>query len=99
MEISKTAGIVVDAGEFFKDEAFLAWLNDKATPKATWHEGGLAHPFSDAFVLVDPSLNGEGSDSDMPEHIWREIVEACILEIVPGSTSGNHIIVWLRNDN
>lgn len=83
--------------EFFKDLEFIGWLNCKTAPAtvATWHQGGVPHEFSDTFVLVDPSLNGEGSDSDMPEHIWNQIVEECRRHIIPNRDL--HIVVWLTN--
>lgn len=88
--------IQINAPHFFKDKAFLTWLND-GNVKATWHEPGReAREWSDTFVLVDPSLNGEGSDSDMPEHIWNEIVSVCQQHCVPMRDS-IHIVVWLTN--
>lgn len=81
--------------EFFADPAFVEWLNGRPAPLATWHQGGVPHEFSDTFVLVDPSLNGEGSDLDMPEHIWDQIVEECRRHIIPNRDL--HIVVWLTN--
>lgn len=47
-------------------------------------------------MLVDPSLNGEGADSDMPEHIWDQIVAACKEKFAPGRDA-YHIMVRLTN--
>lgn len=86
--------LVLNAAPFYQDEAFVTWLNHD-NRKATWHPGGTPTEWSDVFVLVDPSLNGEGSDSDMPEPIWDQIVNACWDHFHPGN--GWHIVVWLRN--
>lgn len=80
--------------EAFSDPAFMQWLNN-GTPKMTWHQGGPATNLSDVVVLVDPSLSGEGTDSDMPEHIWNSIVEACRQNFKPAHAS--HIMVRLTN--
>lgn len=67
----------INAPEFFADADFVAWLNN-GLPKLTWHQRGEApSEYSDVVVLVDPSFSGEGSDSDMPQHIWLKVVEAC----------------------
>lgn len=98
MEVSKTRGLVINAPEFFQDPEFVEWLNTQGTPKFTWHEGGEPTDCSDTVVLVDPSLNGEGSDSDMPEHIWDQIIAECKRNFRPNSTEdGDHIMVWLKN--
>jgi hypothetical protein len=88
-------GLVVNAPHFFKDPQFLEWLNE-AAPKFTWHTGGKPGEYSDTIVLVDPSLNGEGSDSDMPEHIWEEILTICRERFAPGRDTP-HIQVRLTN--
>jgi len=75
----------------------MAWLNN-GKPKFTWHTLGnsVADEYSDVVVCVDPSLSGEGTDSDMPEYIWNKIVEAC--RQVLGATSGEyHYLVKLTN--
>lgn len=87
-------GLVINVAPFYRDPAFVDWLNSDHR-KATWHEGGTPTEWSDVIVLVDPSLNGEGADADMPEHIWDQIVNACRTHFKPGS--GYHIMVWLRN--
>lgn len=74
--------LVINVPHFFKDPAFVAWLNNPA-PKFTWHKSGNEpSEYSDVVVLVDPSLNGEGSDSDMPEHCWEEIIKTCKLRLI-----------------
>ncbi len=57
------------------DRAFRAWLNNAKTNAMTWHtKNNPIGDFSDVAVWVD--TNGEGSDSDMPKHVWDRIVEA-----------------------
>ena len=94
LTISRTKALVIDAPAFFRNLEFVAWLNNGET-KLTMHQGGEPGEYSDIVVLVDPSLNGEGSDSDMPEECWNQLVAACRKEFNPGG--GYHIMVWLRN--
>lgn len=96
MEISRTNALVINAPEFFEDPAFVDWLNS-AQPKFTWHDGGTPSENSDVVVLVDPSLSGEGSDSDMPEHIWNLLVQACKDHFRPTVQVTDHIMVWIKN--
>lgn len=95
MEISQSQALVINAPEFFADPEFRAWLND-GTPKMTWHNSGVPTEWSDVVVLVDPGLGGEGADSDMPEHIWNQIVQACKSQFQP-SRGSHHIMVRLTN--
>ncbi|HDR9103405.1 TPA: hypothetical protein QDB04_000125 [Burkholderia vietnamiensis] len=88
-------GLVVNAPEVFANPEFQAWLND-GQPKMTWHNGGIPNEWSDVIVLVDPSLNGEGADSEMPEAIWNQIVELCRQHFTPRQ-SETHIMVRLTN--
>lgn len=92
MKAVKTRSLRLHCPEIFEDPAFVEWLNADE-PKATWHTSGLPGEFSDVFVLVDPSLNGEGSDSDMPEHIWSLLMEQCRKTFHPDNDC--HIVVWL----
>lgn len=87
--------ITVNAPEFFADEQFIQWLNN-GEPKMTWHKGEQPNEWSDLVVLVDPDLEGEGSDSDMPEHIWDQIVAICREHVQP-SIHAEHITVRLTN--
>lgn len=90
-----TSAIVVNAPAFFADPGFVRWLNN-GHPKFTWHNSGAPSEWSDVIVLVDPSLSGEGSDSDMPPHIWEEIVRIARDHAVH-DPCGHHILVWLKN--
>ena len=76
MEIFTGQSLRLNAPEFFADAEFVAWLNN-GQHKFTWHTEGSPDEWSDVIVLVDPGLTGEGSDSDMPAHIWNQIIEAC----------------------
>lgn len=88
--------MLINAPEFFRDSAFQQWLNNPS-PKFTWHHNGDPDEWSDVVVLVDPSLSGEGSDSDMPEHIWCRIVEECRLHLGSGLGGSDHYMVRLTN--
>jgi len=88
-------GLVINAPEFFHDKDFVQWLNSDE-PIMTWHRGKQSpSEWSDTVVLVDPHLNGEGADSSMPPHIWRQIVEACRKAGLGGQRE--HIPVRLTN--
>lgn len=96
MDISPCPGLVINAPDIFADPGFQIWLlGDR--PKFTWHRDGPVNEWSDVVVLVDPTLNGEGSDSDMPLHIWVRIVSACIDHFGPVGTGRHHIMVRLTN--
>lgn len=93
MKAIKTRSLVLHWPEVFEDQDFVSWLNN-ASPKATWHRTGTPGEFSDVFVLVDSSLNGEGSDSDMPEHVWNAIVDQC-RNAFHSAANDYHIVVRL----
>ena len=70
--------VTINAPEFFRDAAFLGWLNAPST--ATWHaKGEEPSEMSDVFFAFD---DGDGSDAPVlpedkrptiPPHIWSEI--------------------------
>ncbi|KVP65657.1 hypothetical protein WJ96_04625 [Burkholderia ubonensis] len=95
MKIELCSAIVINAPEVFKNPDFQAWLNSD-NPKFTWHRGGTPGDWSDVVVMVDPGLSGEGSDSDMPEHIWNLIVSVCRSNFAP-TRNVPHIMVRLTN--
>lgn len=97
MDVATTPCLVINAPEFFEDLAFMAWLNN-GQPKFTWHIPGnaVADEYSDVVVCVDPGLSGEGTDSDMPEYIWNQIVQACEAHLGPRS-GVPHYLVRLTN--
>ncbi len=95
MKIEQGVSLRISTPEFFKDPEFIKWLNN-GDRKFTWHDAGHPDEWSDVVVGVDPSLNGEGTDSDMPEQIWNQIVQACRDHYKnPAITNGVHILVWL----
>jgi len=96
MHVQPCRGVVIDAPEIFADPAFQHWLQDDRA-KFTWHRSGAIDEWSDVVVLVDPSLNGEGSDSDMPSHIWDRIVGACQQHLPAACCAANHYMVRLTN--
>lgn len=97
MEAMVGQSLVLNMPATFEDPVFLAWLND-GKAKFTWHIKGnsVADEYSDVVVCVDPSLNGEGSDSDMPEYIWNSIIEECRKHFKP-KAGVPHILVRLTN--
>lgn len=97
MNFEQSKALTVNAPQFFQDPAFIAWLNNDEA-KFTWHRKGQEpNEWSDVVVLVDPSLTGAGADSDMPEHIWKQIVDACKVQFGALSRSECHIMVRLTN--
>lgn len=97
MEISTNVSLLINAPVFFRDPAFIEWLNN-GEPKFTWHRNGPPDEWSDVIVLVDPGLSGEGSDSDMPEHIWDQIMKACRANFSKRrGPDAEHIMVRLTN--
>lgn len=89
MRVSRISCVRIDAHEFYQDPEFVAWLNGaRKGAIATWHRGGNPGDFSDIFMTWD---SGEGSNSDMPEKIWKEIstqVEQRGIE---------YCVVWITN--
>lgn len=96
MQVDKVNALKINAPEIFADPEFQAWLNN-GQRKFTWHEGGKPDEWSDTVVMVDPGLTGEGTDSDMPEHIWDKIVEICREHFKPARLE-HHIMVRLTNE-
>lgn len=86
METYVTEGLRINCPEWFQRADFKAWLNNSDNKHFTWHTKGTEpSEWSDTIVLVDPSLNGEGSDQDaqdkpdgLPVDIWNDIVKACV---------------------
>jgi hypothetical protein len=84
--------VKINAPEFFKDEAFIEWLNTTDNTLATWHDRGeLPSEWSDIFVTI---CDGEGSNSDMPSHIWRAIDEAVAQYFGRGDVE---CLLWITN--
>lgn len=94
-----TKALTIDAGRYFKDPEFIAWLQSPSA-KMTWYQGGPLedYDYADVVVGVDATLTGEGTDSDMPEAIWDEIIEICRKHFRPvgvGMEPEDHILVRL----
>ena len=96
MDAHRCIGLVLNSPEFFADFAFRQWLGN-GQPKFTWYRGGDVDEWSDVVVLVDPSLNGDGSDADMPAAIWSRIVEICREHLGARPTMPSHYVVRLTN--
>lgn len=95
-EPNPVPALQINAPELFQDAAFLEWLNNPKTIVFTWHpKGESPDEWSDVIVGIDPSLNGEGSDSDMPEHCWDALVDLCRDCLSP--SNGYHVLVRLTN--
>lgn len=74
--------------ELYADKQFVKWLNSDKSNTATWHQGGKPNEYSDVFIWYE---NGEGSDSDMPEHCWDTLVDIF-------DANGFHQgVAWLTN--
>lgn len=86
--------VVIYAAVLYRDPAFVAWLNHRIIGKglATWHTGGPPGEYSDVFIHV--ALPEDGSDSDMPPHCWK-----AILDVLRESGFEDHdeVLVWLQN--
>ncbi|RZS84219.1 hypothetical protein [Pigmentiphaga kullae] len=95
MNVEISPALVINAPEFFADPDFQSWLNN-SDRKFTWHRNGAPDEWSDTVVMVDPGLTGAGSDSDMPEAIWDQIVSTCRLHIAP-RRGVPHVMVRLTN--
>lgn len=89
-------GLVLNVPDIFADPAFQRWLNNDRR-KFTWHRAGPVNEWSDVIVLVDPSLSGEGSDTDMPAAIWDRIVSICRQHLGSSRTMQCHYMVRLTN--
>lgn len=96
LESDRGRVLVMRCPAFFEDATFIEWLRQSRT--ATWHRGRTPDDCSDAFVLVDPGLQGEGSEQEsnaFPQYIWKQIVDECKKHFRPNF--GHHILVWLQN--
>ncbi|MHB8409562.1 MAG: hypothetical protein ACYDHY_15970 [Acidiferrobacterales bacterium] len=95
-KVKRGVSLVINVPDFFRDQGFVSWLNNK-TPKFTWHQGGTPHEYSDVVVLVDPTFTGEGSDSDMPAHLWKQIIDECRRQFPDISGMTAPVMVRLTN--
>ncbi|MGP9797096.1 hypothetical protein ACT3UJ_07025 [Halomonas sp. 86] len=80
--------------DWFEHALFRSWA-DQARLKGTasWGvDGHDAEGYPDIFVGVDPSLNGEGTDSDMPAPYWDALMQKVRYHVQKDATR-NHILV------
>lgn len=100
MDVIRYPCLKINCPELFADPEFAAWLKSRSgvrppgekwwTPVATWHEGDEEmNEYSDVFCTYE---DGEGSDSDMPEHCWERLCELARREVGSGFA-----ILWLTN--
>lgn len=97
MDIATCGGLVINMPVAFADPAFLSWLFD-GSPRFSWAQDGKVDEWSDVIVLVDPGLSGAGSDDDMPDPYWNQIIEACRSHLGPDPLGHRfHYMVRLTN--
>ncbi len=97
VQTGRLHGLQLNAPHFFEDPAFIDWLNNPKTVVWSWHQkGSVPGEWSDVCVGVDPGLSGEGTDSDMPEPMWDEILTVVKRHFYPGQCD-HHILVWITN--
>jgi len=95
-------GIKLVVPELFADPGFQDFVNSSQV--MTWHnkEGPIdPDDLADVVVFVDPSLSGEGTDSDMP--YWNAIVEKlkaalCERQYRAQAMMREHLVVVLSNN-
>lgn len=96
-ELSPCRAIKLHVAELFANPEFQAWL--ESSKAMTWHQRGAGAPTeddaADVAIFVDPSLCGDGSDSDMPGH--ELVVERLKAHFGAGPFSGEPFIVILSN--
>lgn len=94
---SRVGAIKLMVPELFQNSSFLTWL--ESSKAMTWHQRGSGVPkeddYADVVIFVDPSLSGEGSDSDMPGHDM--VVERIKERFGAGPFTGHHFVVVLSN--
>ncbi|SHH51365.1 hypothetical protein [Ferrimonas marina] len=95
---SRTPFVQIYAPKWYKNEGFLAALNNPGNGLARCHTPGpKPNEGSDVYVKVDGSLNGDGDASDiLPTPIWQAIIEACRAQY-PAGAPGQEILVQIFN--
>lgn len=89
VELDYIRVIRINAPEFYQRADFMAWLNDPQRIQATWHGKGCEpSEYSDLFFTY---ADGDGSDSDMPEEVWKEICRAM------NEAGVDNALIWLSN--
>lgn len=96
--MAPVTGIKLYVPELFKNPVFRQWLESSRC--MTWHSRGTDEEiteddFADVAIFIDPSLAGDGTDSDMPGH---DAIVSHIKEIYgPGPLSCKVLTVILSN--
>ena len=71
----RTVGLLINAPAVFARADFVAWLDGPENRTMSWRrKGEPVEEYSDVVVIVDSHY--EGTDSDMPEDVWRAICDA-----------------------
>jgi hypothetical protein len=93
--------LVLNVPEWFQDPEFMSWLNSEKTTVFTWHKkGSEPTEYSDVALTIDPTLSGEGGESDMPFYIWEQVINCCRQNLKNYNGLGDpHVIVRLTNLN
>ena len=90
------SGIKLCVPELFADPGFQDYVNSSHV--MTWHHKKgpiIGDDWADVAVFVDPSMSGEGTDSDLP--YWDAIVSKLKSVVGNGPFTGNHFVVILTN--
>lgn len=95
-EAVSISGIKLSVPDLFADPGFKDYVNNSSI--MTWHKKGTdidPDDLADVAVFVDPSMTGEGTESDMP--YWKAIVDKLKAVVGTGPYTGNHFVVILTN--
>lgn len=95
-EHMQSHAVYLKVPELFADKDFQQYLN--TTTIASWHRPGAEFhedDWNDTVIFLESSLNGEGSNSDMPYH---DLIVEKVKELFPfGIRHESHIVVILRS--
>lgn len=102
--------VTINAASFYRDPAFIAWLEHPTRRPATWHRAGTPGDYSDVFTYyggarwLEQEFVAEGSDypaGDDPaaEPGFSDQQYALIAAAVEAATgsSDTECLVWIRN--
>lgn len=98
-EKTPAIAVFVDWFDAQRHPDFVVWADKRRSQGlASWCDSDSSHgasEYPDIFVGVDPSLNGEGTDSDMPEPYWDALLASVRGQLVSGAST-LHVIAWIR---
>lgn len=95
-EATEVRGLKLVVPDLLQCPEFRHYIN--TTPVTATRDQGESltqDDYCDVVVYVDPTLSGEGSDSDMPG--WELIVDKLRSRFGQGPFSGDHFVVVLSN--